>query len=186
LIVNGTYLIQSKANGENAISPSWDNFNVRRFSSGTVFPDHQWVFEHIGDGRHTIRNIGTNRYLEAYGGGCSNGANVFTYVAANADHHRWYIELINGDYFLIPVHCTSHAMDKNTDSDVNIYLWTYNTSNNNQKWDLIPQNGSVIPRDELIEKDLRATPILGQQTQLNWYVTQVESGRQLLSGENRL
>ena len=174
IIVNGTYLMQSKADGQNTISPTWDGFNVRQFAPAIVYPDHQWIFEHIGDGKHTIRNNGTNRYLEAAAGRCANGTNITTGVAANAESLRWYVEIINNEYMLIPAHCTSHAMDRNA-NDVNIILGTNNAADANLKWDLIPQNGSVIPRENLIEKDLRATPILGRQTQLNWYVTQVES-----------
>jgi len=173
LTLNGTYLIQSKADGQNTISPSWDDFNVRKFAPAIVYPDHQWVFEHLGGGKHSIRNNGTNRYLEAAGGGCANGTNITTGAAVNAEQLRWYVEEVNNEYILIPAHCTTHAMDRNANG-VNISLGTNSNTNANIKWDLIPQNGSAQPRRRYVKKDLRATPVLGEHTQLSWNITQLE------------
>lgn len=172
--VNGSYTISSKVNGHNAIAPSWDQFNVRTYPSGVIFPDHVWKFKHIGNGVHTIQNEYTNRYLDAQGYGCSNGTNLTSWIRSDADNSRWYVELWGSDYYLIPVHCPSHAMDQNG-SSVNIHLWTYNRNNNNQKWDIISTDGNSRPRSPDYGNELRATPTFGQQTELTWYASGEQS-----------
>ena len=173
LEIDGVFTIRSKVNNQNAISPTWDNFNVRTYSSGRIYLDHEWQFEHIGDGRHTIQNKGTNRYLQVNDAVCGNGANVDTWPNVNADNVRWYVELSGDDYYLIPVHCESQALDQNANG-VNIITQPYDRNNNNQKWDIIPNDGSARPRSTDFENYLRATPTFGQQTTLTWYAVQKE------------
>ncbi len=138
--VNGKYTIKNKGNNQNVISPIWDNFNARMYNSVTVFSDHRWEFVHLGEDRHTIRNEETGRYLEVINGECSNDANVKTWTNADSDHQKWYIERKNDNIFLIPVHCTSRALDKNSGDDGDIHLWNRNNNNVDQQFELIPED----------------------------------------------
>lgn len=145
--INGTYIIQNKINKQNVIAPDWDDYKVRTYSSKKVFSDHKWVFKHIGNGIHTIKNVRSNRYLEVANAKCNNGALVTTWTNANGSHKQWQIEKIGDDYYLIPAHCTSLALDKNIGNDKNMVLWKKSEKNTNQKFKLIADKGSKTLSD---------------------------------------
>lgn len=158
MLINGVYTIRSRANNENVMSPNWDNFNVRMYSSAKVFSDHKWEFKHLSDGKHTVRNIGTGRFLEVYKGECGNRKNVNTWTSPNSDHQKWYVEKHNDSYFLIPVHCEDQALDKNNENGANVHTWTKTLNNKNQQFDLISvskndENATVTPNNVNIESN---------------------------------
>ena len=137
---NGVFYIRNKSNGQNVIAPKWDDYNTRMFNART-FNDQKWEFKHIGNGIHTIKNLGTNRYLEIPHGKCDNGSNVATWTNANSDHQKWILNQKNGVIYLLPKHCPSKALDKRGGKDQNVHLWAFNQNNNNQKFELIPVSG---------------------------------------------
>ncbi|MEM9920213.1 MAG: PKD domain-containing protein, partial [Bacteroidota bacterium] len=139
--LNGTYLIQNKQNRQNVISPSWENFNVRMYASDVVYPDHQWVFTHLGGGKHSIQNVASGRYMTAQNAGCNLGINITSTTNINGDESRWLIEKRGSNYFIKPAHCTTHAIDKKGGNNGSVHLWQFNANNSNQHFDLI----SVTP-----------------------------------------
>ncbi len=141
--ITGTYYIKSIANGQNVISPSWDNYNVLMFNNGT-FRDQQWSFEHIGNGLHKIKNVGTGRYLEVPHGDCDNRSNVSTWTNANSKHQQWIIEKNGKIVYFKPAHCTNKALDKTGKNGASVYLWSYSKSNKNQQFELVPVNGQKL------------------------------------------
>ncbi len=136
--VNGIYTIKNMSNGQNIIAPQWDKHNARMYSSKKVFGDHKWKFEHLGNGLHHIKSVGTGRYLEAFGAKCENGTNINTWTSGNANHHKWYVTKVGSSHFIRPAHCKSKALDKSLGDDGNVKLWSYSKSNTNQKFELMP------------------------------------------------
>ncbi|WP_010520607.1 T9SS type A sorting domain-containing protein [Aquimarina agarivorans] len=142
--INGVYTIKSLANQQNLIAPSWDEHNTRMFNSTNIFPDHQWEIEHIGNGIHQIKNVGTNRFLEIAFGKCERNANSKTWTNANSNHQKWYIEKNGNAHYFKPVHCVSMALDKSSGNDGNVKLWSFSATNDNQKFELVAASGAKI------------------------------------------
>ncbi|KAA1247213.1 LamG-like jellyroll fold domain-containing protein [Aquimarina sp. RZ0] len=136
-IVEGIFKIQNDANRQNVIAPDWNNFNSRMFRDLNA-NDQKWEFKHLGEGTHTIKNIGTGRYLQVDSPICIRNNNVSTQISATADHHKWIIKKIKSNYFLRPVNCDNFALDKSSNNNGNVKLWSFNEDNNNQKFNLIP------------------------------------------------
>ncbi len=139
--IDGVYTIQNVESKQNVISPKWDEYNTRMFKSLNA-KDQYWEFEHIGNGVHKIKNVGTNRYLEVYKGQCNNNANVKTWTNANSNHQKWEIKKINGKYFLNPLHCKTLVLDKSDGSNGNAKLWEFNATNKNQQFNLVAIKGA--------------------------------------------
>ncbi len=138
IIVNGTYTIESANTGQHVISPNWEDFNVRMYRKLSA-KDQQWVFEHIGNRKHTIKNVKTGRYLESFARGCGRNTNLNSWPTLNGgNHQQWLITKIGDNHYLRPSHCEDFAMDKSRGIDGNVKLWNFNTDNNNQKFKLIP------------------------------------------------
>ena len=165
--VNGTFTIKNRGNGQNVIAPSWNNFSARMFSSATIFPDHRWTFNHIGNDIHTIRNVGTGRFLRVDNAGCANGVNIGTGTASTGTHRRWYVERNGNTYYLIPTHCTTRALDKNRANNGNVHLWNLNRSNANQQFELIRSSASRVASLDGGAIELLATPTKELQTQVS-------------------
>ena len=170
LQINGTYNVKSKANNQHIIAPSSIDFDVKMANAGTA--TDVWTFQHLGGGEHTIKNNVTNRFLEVQSAQCFNGANVKTWVSANSNHQKWKVFKEGANFFFLPVHCQTHALDKRGGSNNLPHLWTYDKNNNNQKFELVPVNGSVDVRASSISNLLNATPLFGQKTALEWYINQ--------------
>ncbi|WP_010522617.1 RICIN domain-containing protein [Aquimarina agarivorans] len=154
--MNGTYYIKNKSNDQNIIAPKWDDYNTRMYNART-FNDQKWVFKHLGNGVHTIKNTDSNRYLEVLFGKCENGSNIATWTNANSDHQKWILTRKNGNIFLRPKHCANKALDKRGGNDQNVHLWAHNTSNVNQQFELIPVNGAKA-LDDLTHVGIKLFP----------------------------
>ncbi|WP_094766284.1 RICIN domain-containing protein [Aquimarina agarivorans] len=143
LRLNGTYFIRNKSNSQNIIAPKRDNYNARMYDARTS-NDQKWQFKHIGNGVHTIKNIGSQRYLEVPFAACANGSNISTWTSANSNHQKWIVTSNNGNVFLRPNHCKNRTLDKGVGINKNVQVWEYNTSNSNQRFELVPVNGAKI------------------------------------------
>ncbi|KAA1245802.1 Ig-like domain-containing protein [Aquimarina sp. RZ0] len=140
LIADGMYYIKSVVSNQRLISPTWDNHNARMYNAGN-FDDQRWIFKHLGDNTYTIRNSGTNRYLEVPNGKCAKGANAATRIGAGSDHQKWKVVGSNGKYSLKPLHCQKNALDRERGvNDANVLIWGFNDKNQNQQWDIIKHN----------------------------------------------
>ncbi len=135
LITNGTYFITGTQNDQNVLSRGLENHSARMHNPGN-YEDQKWIFNHLGDNVYTIKNKGTNRYLEVPGAGCGNGKNVATWTNLNGNHKKWKVVVnANGVYGLKPMHCLSKGMDRAAGAiNANVQLWDFNASNENQKW----------------------------------------------------
>ncbi len=141
--INGIFTIRSKASSENIISSEREGYGVRMYSSKTIYKDHKWEIKSVGDGKHTIKNISSGRYLEVPYGKCAKQSKIGTWTGAGADHQKWYIELVGSDYFLVPTHCTTMALDRNNAKGLEALLWNYRKSDN-QKFELLPANNQKV------------------------------------------
>ncbi len=173
--INGTLTIKNKSNNQNLISPNWDNTNALMHSSANIYNTHKWVFKHIGDNKHTIQNVKSGRFLNANNGGCSNGVNVATSGSVNADNVRWYIEKNGNNYFLIPAHCQSKALDKQNGDSKSAHLWNKDAGNGNQQWDLLPLNGARLDNFTSSEYSVFPNPVNNMlNIQIPIYLTERE------------
>ncbi len=136
LISNGLYSIQNPFDDQAILARALENFNAQMIDEGS-YTDQQWTFTHLGNNVYTIKNSRNNRYLEVPNGKCGNGQNVSTWVGAAQNHQKWKVQK-NGKYYaLLPLHCTSQALDRAGGLfDANLITWAYNPSNNNQKWEI--------------------------------------------------
>ncbi len=168
LQVNGSYNIKSRTNNQHVIAPGSIDFNVQMADAGTA--TEVWLVEHLGDGIHTIKNTSTDRFLEVESGQCFNNANTKTWVSANSDHQKWKIFKEGTNFYFLPSHCLSHALDTRGGFNNLTLMWAYNKNNDNQKFELVPVNGSTDVRATAIDaRSLNATPLFGQKTALEWY-----------------
>ena len=136
LIPNGTYNIKSPFNNQNLGAFSWNNHNARMINPGN-FSDQKWDFVHLGNNVYTIRNRGTNRYLEVPFARCGNGNNMATWTSAAGNHQRWYIERTGSNYFMRPNHCRAQAADRAYGA-LNANVGTYQYGNNNNlRWRIV-------------------------------------------------
>ncbi len=136
LLANGVYQITNPNTNQSLLARALENHEARVVNTGN-FSDQRWVLEHQGNNVYTVRNQGTNRYLEVPASRCVNGALIQTTTSANGANRRWQIERNGADYALKPTHCLSRALDvaggaRNAD----VHLWFFNSNNNNQKWQI--------------------------------------------------
>lgn len=144
LIANGNYIVQG-SNGQQLGSPTFDNNNVRMVNTNNNEDTNTWTFNHISDNIYTIKNVGTNNYLEVPFGKCDNGSNVSTWKEASSNWQKWIVSKNDNDFMLQPVHCTSKALDKNNGSGNNVHLWSFSSGNANQKWQIKSNSDTTIP-----------------------------------------
>ncbi len=139
LIPDGIYNIVSSKTSQNLIAPSWNDHKVKMYNA-KKFKDQQWSFEHKGNNFYTIKNVGTKRYLRIVNNACNNGSMAHT--TANA--LRWKIEQNSeGIYAIKPDYCLHRGLDiKNGQINADVQLWSFNPSNNNQKWAIRPIENS--------------------------------------------
>ncbi len=144
VLADGLYRLKSPFLDESLLSRPPENFNALMVNT-EEYADQQWFFEHQGGNVYTIKNRANNRYLEVPNAKCGNGENVATWTNAIGSHKRWLVEA-NGSYFALkPEHCGQMALDRATGATgANATLWTYNSSNNNQKWEVIPVNSGAV------------------------------------------
>ncbi len=141
IIADGTYLITSPINNQRLLSRALESHSAVMTNPGN-YDDQKWVFTHLGDDVYTIKNKGTNRYLEVPYAACTNGTNVATWTDATNSHKQWKV-VANGSgiYGLKPMHCLSTGLDRAAGApNANVQIWGYSASNANQKWKIEPDN----------------------------------------------
>ncbi len=138
LIANGTYFITSSQSNQRLLSRGLENHSARMHDPAN-YNDQQWVFNHLGENIYTIKNLGTDRYLEVPFAKCGNGENVATWTNASENHKKWkLVSNGNGIYGLKPMHCQDTGLDRAAGANnANVQIWEYSTSNENQKWKII-------------------------------------------------
>ncbi|GAA4275530.1 hypothetical protein GCM10022259_02540 [Aquimarina mytili] len=137
LISNGTYYITSAQNDQRLLSRALEQYSSRMHDPGN-YDDQKWAFSHLGNNVYTIKNKGTNRYLEVPYAKCGNAQNVATSTTANENHQKWKILAIGNTYVFKPLHCQNVAMDRAAGAvNANVHTWGYSATNNNQKWKII-------------------------------------------------
>ncbi|WP_299245683.1 RICIN domain-containing protein [uncultured Aquimarina sp.] len=152
LIPNGSYHIESTQSNQRLLSRALDQHSAV-MSSPYSYNDQVWIFDHKGDDVYTIRNLGTNRFLEVPYARCGNGENVATWTDANDNHKKWKITKNGtGVFSMKPVHCISSALDRAAGAiNANVQIWDFNSGNNNQKWKIISLDNREKPVEEKIE-----------------------------------
>ncbi len=153
LIANGIYFIKSTVANQQLISRAQENHNAFMINSGN-YSDQKWIFKHLGSNVYTIKNSGTNRFLEVPYAKCGRGYNVATYTSAGGNHQKWKV-IKNGSTFAFkPMHCQNVALDRAAGAiNANIHTWGYNSNNRNQKWNIIATSRSRSLLGESLEKD---------------------------------
>ncbi len=148
LIANGSYYITSSVNNQRLLSRNIENHSARMHDPAD-FNDQKWVFNHLGDNIYTIKNSGTNRYLEVPFAKCGNGENVATWTSATDDHKKWKVSQgINGAYVLKPIHCLQTALDRAAGANnANVQIWESDSQNNNQNWKIITANSNRLNKN---------------------------------------
>jgi hypothetical protein len=141
LIANGEYTIESTSSNQRLLSRAVENHNAIMHDP-LVYNDQKWIFTHLGDNIYTIKNKGTNRFLEVPYAKCENFVQVATYTQAFQDHQKWkVVENGNGIYGLQPAHCVTQALDRNNGTlNTNVHTYSYWSGNTNQKWKIITAN----------------------------------------------
>jgi len=159
LIANGTYFIDSPVSDNRLVDINDSNRNVQsRGRNGNNNRD-RWIFNHLGDNVYTIRNTGTRRFLEVFSGGCENGSNVATTGGSRRDHQRWKVMRNNGDYALVPNHCTNRALDRSRGAlNTNAQIWIFRTTNRNQRWRINRVSGSKLSNDVELQSSVEMYP----------------------------
>ncbi|GAA4272992.1 RICIN domain-containing protein [Aquimarina gracilis] len=145
LIANGTYFIMSSQNTQRLLARALESHGARMHDVGN-YDDQRWIFNHLGDNVYTIKNKGTNRYLEVPNAQCGNGKNVATWTNANDTHKKWkVVSNGNGIYGLKPMHCLNAGLDRAAGAiNANVQIWEYNSSNENQKWKIAPAGNNRL------------------------------------------
>jgi len=143
LIANGTYFIASSVNNQRILARGLENHSARMHDPGN-FNDQKWTFAHLGDNVYTIKNVGTDRFLEVPYARCGDGDNVATWTDANDNHKKWKV-IANGNnaYSLQPLHCLQSGLDRSGGTNnANVQIWDYSATNANQKWKVVPADAS--------------------------------------------
>ena len=142
LITNGTYFINSVASiNQRIVSPTGTNTSdaAVRMAPKADNNEQKWEFAHLGNNIYTIKNIGSNRYMEVTNGVCQNDAAIGTNaINLGTNYQRWLAIQQGDDYFFRPVHCQGLALDRNNQDNLGPVLYTFSTGNNNQKFILTP------------------------------------------------
>ncbi|WP_147404097.1 RICIN domain-containing protein [Aquimarina sp. AD1] len=138
LIPNGIYHIESPQNNERLLARALESHSARMHKPAN-FDDQKWEIKHISDNSYTIKNLGTNRYLEVPYARCENGTNVATWTDDVDSHKKWKIVKNGNDiYGIKPMHCLSRALDRAGGVvGANATIWDYNNTNANQKWKIL-------------------------------------------------
>jgi len=159
LIANGTYFINSSVS-QNKLVDTNAGFNNRNVKSENNNNNRgRWIFNHIGDNVYTIRNVGTNRFLEVPFAECENGSNVATWQSAGSSHQRWKIVRNNGSFSLLPNHCTERALDRSGGRlNTNAQIWIFKNTNRNQRWNIQRVNGSKNTLNNSLSDNITVSP----------------------------
>ncbi len=152
LIADGIYFVTAIQNNQRLLARGIENHSARMHAPGN-YDDQKWVFTHLEDNIYTIKNKGTNRYLEVPYARCGNGENVSTWTDTRDNHKKWKIVANgNGIYALKPMHCLTNALDRAGGAiNANVQIWDFNATTSNQKWKIlgVDKNRSNIQNDRI-------------------------------------
>lgn len=174
LIPNGNYFINSTTSNQRLLSRSLESHSARMVNPAS-FNDQIWVFKHIDNNIYTIKNMGTNRYLEVPFSKCGNGENVATWTGAGNKNQKWEVVKNGANIFgLIPNHCTTVGLDRSQGKiDANVQVWKYSAANNNQKWKIIASSNRNFSKEISIDNKVSLYP---NPTKENVTITGIEKG----------
>ncbi|AXT56156.1 T9SS C-terminal target domain-containing protein [Aquimarina sp. AD1] len=149
LIPNGIYHIESPQNNERLLARALESHSARMHKPAN-FDDQKWEIKHISDNSYTIKNVGTNRYLEVPYARCENGSNVGTWINDLDSHKKWKIVKNGNDiYGIKPMHCLSRALDRAGGTiGTNAIIWNYSSTNTNQKWKVLSVGNRQDPTSD--------------------------------------
>jgi len=158
LIANGTYHINSSVSNNRLVDTNDSNRNVKSQGADRNSNRARWTFNHLGNDVYTIRNLGTNRFLEVPFAECENGTNVATTGGSGRNHQRWKVIRNNNDYALVPNHCTNRALDRSRGAlNTNAQIWIFRRTNRNQRWKIDSATNAAPLRfstSELLENNV--------------------------------
>jgi len=158
LIANGTYHINSPVSNNRLVDTNDSNRNVKSQGADRNSNRARWIFNHLGNDVYTIRNLGTNRFLEVPFAECENGTNVATTGGSGRNHQRWKVIRNNNDYALVPNHCTNRALDRSRGAlNTNAQIWIFRRTNRNQRWKIDSATNAAPLRfstSELLENNV--------------------------------
>jgi Ricin-type beta-trefoil lectin domain-like/Secretion system C-terminal sorting domain/Glycosyl hydrolases family 16 len=144
LIPNGNYYLTATTSTQRILSRALEQHNAKMVNPGN-YDDQKWLFTHLGDNVYTIKNLGTNRFLEVVGTRCGNAEIVSTNTQASGNNQKWKIEA-NGNaiYSIKPMHCIQVALDRAGGAiDAKVQTWNFWKDNDNQKWKIVSVNTSA-------------------------------------------
>jgi Ricin-type beta-trefoil lectin domain-like/Secretion system C-terminal sorting domain len=160
LIPNGNYYLTATTSTQRILSRALEQHNAKMVNPGN-YDDQKWQFTHLGDNVYTIKNLGTNRFLEVVNTQCGNGVTVSTNTQASANNQKWKIEA-NGNaiYAIKPMHCLQVGLDRAGGAiDAKVQTWSFWNGNDNQKWKIVSVNASAKVKDqETFEISLNPNP----------------------------
>lgn len=106
-----------------------DNVQMWQHDSGTKIPDWDtWTFTYLGNGYYSIKQKGTNMYLDVTDASLIRGTNVQMCVNNGSAAQQWSI-IPNGEGFNIKSKCNSMMLDVsggNIAKDTNVWVWEEN------------------------------------------------------------
>jgi len=159
LLANGTYYFISTSNDQRMMDNRSED-NVRM--TDPMDADHQkWVVNHVGDNVYTLKNVGSERFLEVPSAKCldNDSQNVNTTTSASDSHRRWKVIKHNDQYELQPMHCQSKSLERDvgaTTTNSNVHIYT-TADNANQRWNIALVSNTITTSNE--EEVLNATGI---------------------------
>ncbi len=163
LLNDGTYFIESTTSNQRLLSRAQENHNAKMENPGN-FSNQMWVFKHQEGNIYTIKNLGTNRFLEVPFAKCKNSTQVATWTDVLGNHQKWKIVEDGkgtGIYGFLPAHCLTQALDRNN-GEINANVITYSyIKNNNQKWKIMPlanQRAQSIESIKNLDSQIKVFP----------------------------
>ncbi|TCI94258.1 RICIN domain-containing protein [Tenacibaculum sp. M341] len=165
ILSDGSYYLESSQLNQRLTARLSDNHNSRMINPNNE-KNQQWLFTHISNDVYTIKNVGTNRYLEVPFAKCTNGSNVATWSDDQDSHKKWKI-IKNGNSFynLTPMHCETRALDRAAGaSNANVLIWDLSADNGNQKWRIKPLIVTKASKTDIVNNEneinkLQAYPV---------------------------
>ena len=114
----------------------------------------QFAIEYRGDGCYTVRDIHSNRYLDVYGGGCTNDTRLAMYgsedTGINANRLFRILPNTDGTYSLV-CNVSNQYVDLDCGSTADgtkVHTWQTTLSGDSQKWRLLTE--TVIAPGEYV------------------------------------
>ncbi len=154
IIAEGTYYISALTTNQRLLFDITKDHLVV-MNDATDVDNQKWILKHSGNNIYTIKNKGSNRYLEIPNGKCENASQVTTHTQANKNHQKWRINLNSNDgsYSIKPVHCITKALDVTEgEFDATTQIWEYHKDNINQKWNIVSVHNTISNTHDIHHK----------------------------------